>query len=38
MKAAILKGEAADAIRNAYLNAADKYQDVLTLEASVQVR
>lgn len=25
----------ADAIRNAYMNVADKYQDVLTLEASV---
>ena len=35
MKTAILKGEASDAIRNAFLNVADKYQDVLTLEASV---
>lgn len=34
-KNAILKGEAADSIRNAYRNVADKYQDVLTLEASV---
>eukprot|EP01041_Mallomonas_annulata_P005452 gene5452-10959_t len=34
-KNAILKGEAADPIRNAYLNVVDKYQDVLTLEASV---
>mmetsp|Transcript_3978 Transcript_3978/g.4062 ORF Transcript_3978/g.4062 Transcript_3978/m.4062 type:complete len:302 (+) Transcript_3978:133-1038(+) len=34
-KTAILKGEAADPIRNAYLNVVDKYQDVLTLEASV---
>jgi t-SNARE complex subunit (syntaxin) len=30
-----MKGEAADSIRNAYQNVADKYQDVLTLEASV---
>ena len=30
-----LQGEAADSIRNAYMNVADKYQDVLTLEASV---
>lgn len=29
------KGEAADSIQNAYKNVADKYQDVLTLEASV---
>ena len=29
------QGEAADPIRNAYLNVVDKYQDVLTLEASV---
>lgn len=35
MKSAILKGDAADSIRNAFLNVADKYQDVLTLEASV---
>jgi len=34
-KTAILKGEAADPVRNAYLNVVDKYQDVLTLEASV---
>jgi t-SNARE complex subunit (syntaxin) len=31
----VLQGEAADSIRNAYQNVADKYQDVLTLEASV---
>lgn len=31
----LLQGEAADSIRNAYMNVADKYQDVLTLEASV---
>ena len=30
-----LQGDAADPIRNAYMNVADKYQDVLTLEASV---
>jgi len=35
LKSAILTGEAADSIRNAYQNVADKYQDVLTLEASV---
>jgi t-SNARE complex subunit (syntaxin) len=34
-KTAILKGEAADTIRNAYMNVAEKYQDVLALEASV---
>eukprot|EP01039_Chlorochromonas_danica_P005753 gene5753-6337_t len=34
-KTAILTGEAADSIRNAFENARDKYQDVLTLEASV---
>lgn len=34
-KNAILKGDAADSIRNAFVTAADKYQDVLTLEASV---
>ena len=34
-RSAILRGEAADSIRNAYMNVADKYQDVLTLEASV---
>ena len=31
----ILKCDAADSIVNAYMNAKDKYQDVLTLEASV---
>lgn len=35
-KAAILKGDASDSIRNAYATVKDKYQDVLTLEASVQ--
>eukprot|EP01038_Epipyxis_sp_PR26KG_P014799 gene14799-19885_t len=34
-KTAILQGDAADSIRNAYMNVQDKYQDVLTLEASV---
>lgn len=34
-KTAILKGEAADTIRNVYMNVAEKYQDVLALEASV---
>lgn len=34
-KEAILKGEAADSIRNMYMNVAGKYQDVLALEASV---
>lgn len=34
-RTAILKGEAADPIKSAYANAVDKYQDVLTLEASV---
>lgn len=34
-KNAILKGEASETIRNAYMNVADKYQDVLALEASV---
>ena len=34
-KETILKGDAADAITNAYMNVADKYQDILTLEASV---
>lgn len=34
-RTAILRGEAADPIRNAYMNVADKYQDVLALEASV---
>jgi t-SNARE complex subunit (syntaxin) len=35
-KTAILKGDASDSIRNAYANVKDKYQDVLTLESSVQ--
>ena len=35
MLCCVLQGEAADSIRNAYMNVADKYQDVLTLEASV---
>lgn len=35
LKTAILKGEAADSIQNAFMNAKDKYQDVLTLEKSV---
>jgi t-SNARE complex subunit (syntaxin) len=35
-KNAILKGDAADSIRNAFVKAADKYQDVLTLEKSVE--
>jgi len=35
-KNAILKGDASDSIRNAYATVKDKYQDVLTLEASVQ--
>jgi len=35
VKTAILTDQPADAIRNAYMNVADKYQDVLTLEASV---
>lgn len=34
-KNSILKGEASDSIQNTYQNAADKYQDVLALEASV---
>ena len=34
-KNAILQGGASDAIQNSYQNAADKYQDVLALEASV---
>jgi len=34
-KNAILKGDANDSIRNAYATVKDKYQDVLTLEASV---
>jgi t-SNARE complex subunit (syntaxin) len=34
-KDAILKGEAADSVKNMYLHVADKYQDVLTIEASV---
>lgn len=36
VKTAILTNQPADAIRNAYMNVADKYQDVLVLEASVQ--
>jgi t-SNARE complex subunit (syntaxin) len=35
-KNAILKGDASDSIRNAFLGVQDKYQDVLTLEKSVQ--
>lgn len=35
MKQAILQGDAADVIRNAYENVSSKYQDVLRLEASV---
>eukprot|EP00601_Ochromonadales_sp_CCMP2298_P027495 CAMPEP_0173282564 /NCGR_PEP_ID=MMETSP1143-20121109/6890_1 /TAXON_ID=483371 /ORGANISM="non described non described, Strain CCMP2298" /LENGTH=418 /DNA_ID=CAMNT_0014220149 /DNA_START=63 /DNA_END=1320 /DNA_ORIENTATION=+ len=35
LKSAILSGEAAESVQNAYMNVADKYQDVLTLEASV---
>jgi t-SNARE complex subunit (syntaxin) len=35
IKTGCLQGEAAEAVRNAYENVADKYQDVLTLEASV---
>jgi t-SNARE complex subunit (syntaxin) len=35
-KNAILKGDASDSIRNAYATVKDKYQDVLTLESSVQ--
>eukprot|EP00286_Rhodomonas_abbreviata_P020037 CAMPEP_0181295422 /NCGR_PEP_ID=MMETSP1101-20121128/4143_1 /TAXON_ID=46948 /ORGANISM="Rhodomonas abbreviata, Strain Caron Lab Isolate" /LENGTH=288 /DNA_ID=CAMNT_0023400181 /DNA_START=121 /DNA_END=984 /DNA_ORIENTATION=- len=35
LKSAILTGQASDSIQNAYQNVADKYQDVLTLEASV---
>ena len=34
-KSAILKGEAHDAVKNAFKNVQDKYQDVLALEASV---
>eukprot|EP01035_Chromulina_nebulosa_P020186 gene20186-26204_t len=33
--AILYKGEAADSIRNAYMNVADKFQDVLALEASI---
>jgi t-SNARE complex subunit (syntaxin) len=36
VKMAILTDQPADAIRNTYMNVADKYQDVLILEASVQ--
>lgn len=35
-KNAILKGDASETIRNTYMTVQDKYQDVLTLEASVQ--
>lgn len=35
MKQAILQGDAADVVRNAYENVSNKYQDVLKLEASV---
>jgi t-SNARE complex subunit (syntaxin) len=35
MISCVCQGEAADSIRNAYMNVADKYHDVLTLEASV---
>ena len=34
-QSAILQGDASDSISNAFMNAKDKYQDVLTLEASV---
>jgi len=34
-KDAILKGEAADSVRNMYMHVADKYQDVVTIEQSV---
>ena len=34
-KETILKGEASDSVRNIYMHVADKYQDVLTIEASV---
>jgi t-SNARE complex subunit (syntaxin) len=34
-KDAILKGEAADSVRNLYMHVADKYQDVLAIEQSV---
>lgn len=34
-QSAILKGDASDSISNAFMNAKDKYQDVMTLEASV---
>mmetsp|Transcript_32491 Transcript_32491/g.54770 ORF Transcript_32491/g.54770 Transcript_32491/m.54770 type:complete len:310 (-) Transcript_32491:344-1273(-) len=35
LKSAILTGSASESIQNAYMTVADKYQDVLTLEASV---
>mmetsp|Transcript_5915 Transcript_5915/g.13600 ORF Transcript_5915/g.13600 Transcript_5915/m.13600 type:complete len:307 (+) Transcript_5915:150-1070(+) len=35
LKSAILTGAASDSIQNAFQTVADKYQDVLTLEASV---
>jgi t-SNARE complex subunit (syntaxin) len=35
LKSAILTGQASDSIQNAFMTVADKYQDVLTLEASV---
>merc|ERR1711871_1526605 len=35
-KNAILKGDASDSIRNAYMVVQDKYHDVLVLETSVQ--
>lgn len=34
-KSTILKGDASDSISNAFMNAKDKYQDVIALEASV---
>lgn len=34
-KSTILKGEASDAVQNAYMNVADKYRDVLALESSM---
>ena len=34
-KEAILKGEAADSVRNMYMHVADKYQDVMAIEQSV---
>lgn len=32
---AIIQGEASESIQNAFKNVQDKYQDVMTLEASV---